>query len=269
VSQLFSRVAEVEITPAVGGIAKTFSYPPFRIDFETEFDQFNSTKLRLYNPNQDTIDSVQPKVIGGNKRYPDIFVTAGYKDLSGVCCSGKIYKFKVNNQSTDLILELECTEQAGVWSNTSIYRSYSKMTAEVILRQILASTDIQVGRIQLGSNPTIKFASTTLQKSITDLCKLTESQFFFRDGELHIQPLDSSPTPSQILLDYSSGLIGKPEKIDSKKWKIQSLFRPEYRRNLVLYVKGGDLDSQIKIVKGKNKFSSHASASADFEGVEV
>jgi len=269
VSQLFSRVAEVAITPTLGGIAKTFSYPPFRIDFETEFDQFNSTKLRLYNPNQDTINSIESKTIGGVKRYPDIFVTAGYRDLSGICCSGKIYKYKVSNQSTDRILELECTEQAGVWSNTSIYKSYSKMTAETIIQQILASTDIKVGKIELSKNPTIRFTATSLQKSITDLCKLTESQFFFRDGEIYIQPLESTPVPSQILLDYTSGLIGKPEKIGDKKWKIQSLFRPEYRRNLVLYVKGGDLDSQIKIVKGKNKFSSHAQANADFEGVEV
>lgn len=267
-SRLYKRTAELEIQP-VAGISKTFSSPPFRIDFETEFDRFSSTKIKLYNPNQDTIDSVESKKIAGRLQYAKLFLTAGYEDSAGIVVAGSIYKYTNKKQGADRILELQSTEQASSWSSSVNRKSYKKLPAQIIISDILANSDILIGKIQLKNNTLISYTSSTLKKSVDDICRMTESEFYFKENRIFIQPIGYTPVPSQILLDYTSGLIDRPEKIENKKWKIKSLFRHEFRLNQVLYVQAGDLDSQIKIVKGKSRFSSHADSNSEFEGVEV
>ena len=267
-SRLYKRTAELEIKP-VSGASKTFSSPPFRIDFETEFDRFSSTKIKLYNPNQDTIDSVASQKIAGELQYAKLFLTAGYEDSAGVVVAGSIYKYSNKKQGADRILELQSTEQASSWSESVFRKNYKDFPAQLIILDILEKSDILIGKIELKNNILLNYTSSTLKKSVDDICRMTESEFYFKENRIYIQPVGYSPIPSQILLDYSSGLIDRPEKIENKKWKIKSLFRHEFRLNQVLYVKGGDLDSQIKIIKGKSRFSSHADSNSDFEGVEV
>jgi hypothetical protein len=148
-------------------------------------------------------------------------------------------------------------------------KSYGKLPAQIIISDILTNSDVLIGKIQLKNNLLISYTSSTLKKSVDDICRMTESEFYFKENRIFIQPIGYNPVPSQILLDYTSGLLDRPEKIENKKWKIKSLFRHEFRLNQVLYVQAGDLDSQIKIVKGKSRFSSHADSNSEFEGVEA
>lgn len=267
--KLFKRIASIDLIP-VSGLAKTFIYPPFRIDFETDFDRFASTKIRLYNPNKNTIEACDPVKVGSSFQYADLVLTAGYEDLSGIVCGGKIFQSKVTNSGTDKILELSISEKAGVWSETNILKSYKKTPANVILADICESSNIQIGKISLGENKLLSYGATSLRKAIDDICNNTGSEFYFDEGKIYIVSKTSSAQPSQIYVDYTSGLIGRPEKLEKKRWKVRSLFRHEFRFNQVIKVKGGDLDSQIKIIKGKSKFSTHSNeAYSDIEGIEI
>lgn len=267
--KLFKRIASIDLIP-VSGLAKTFNYPPFRIDFETEYDQFASTKIRLYNPNKNTIEACDPVKVGSVFQYADMILSAGYEDLSGVVCGGKIFQSKVANSGTDKILELSVSEKAGIWSETNILKSYKSTPANVILADICESSNIQIGKISLGETKLLSYAATSLRKAIVDICNNTESEFYFNEGKIYIVGRSSSSPSSQIYLDYTSGLIGRPEKLEKKRWKIRSLFRHEFRFNQVIKVKGGELDSQVKIIKGKSKFSTHTNeAYSDIEGLEI
>ncbi len=267
--KLFGRVASIDLRPT-RGLAKTFVYPPFRIDFETDFDRFASTKIRLYNPNKETIESVAPSKIANGYSYTDLVLTAGYMDTNGIVCGGKIYQNKLVNSGTDKILELSVSEKAGIWSESNILKSYKQMQVSAILADICSTANFQIGKITPGEDKLMSYGATSLRKSIDDLCNLTKSEYYFDDGKIYIIAKDGSLAPSQIYIDYTSGLIGRPEKLDKKRWKIRSLFRHEFRFNQLIFVKGGDLNSQIKILKGKNKFSTHSNeAYADIEGIEA
>lgn len=267
--KLFKRIASIDLIP-VSGLAKTFNYPPFRIDFETDLDRFASTKIRLYNPNKATIEACDPVKVGTSFQYADLVLTAGYEDLNGVVCGGKIFQIKVTYAGTDKILELSVSEKAGIWSETNILKSYKKTPASVILADICETSNIQIGKISLGEDKLLSYGATSLRKAIDDICNNTNSEFYFDEGKIFIVGKSIPSLPSQIYLDHTSGLIGRPEKLEKKRWKVRSLFRHEFRFNQVIKVRGGELDSQIKIIKGKGKFSTHSNeAYSEIEGIEI
>ncbi|EMY78887.1 hypothetical protein LEP1GSC060_0782 [Leptospira weilii serovar Ranarum str. ICFT] len=257
--KLFGRVASLEILPKVG-LGKEFRYPPFDLEFETELDKLNLTKVTLYNVNEDTVRLVGAKSKGKGFQYPTALLNAGYKDENGLVVSGEVILPKFKREGTEKKLEFQISGNAGSWSGFYIMKTYTNLPAQTVILDILNQGNIKPGRITLGENKIVNFsANTTLGDCIRRFCNLTKSEYWFQDGFLHIDSRNPSKKNSGIYLDHSSGLIGVPEK-GRKTWKVTSLFRHKFKKNTVITVKGGGLDSECRIVSGKHKFSTFDSS---------
>lgn len=264
--KLFGRVASLEILPKVG-LGKEFRYPPFDFEFETELDKLNLTRVTIYNVNEDTLRLIGAKSTGKGFQYPTAMLSAGYKDENGLVVSGEVILPKFKQEGTERKLEFQISGNAGSWSSFYIMKTYSNLPAQTVILDILNQGNLKPGRITLGENKIVNFsANTALGDCITRFCNLTKSQYWFQDGFLHIDSLDPMKKTSSVYLDHSSGLIGVPEK-GQKTWKVTSLFRHKFKKNMIITVKGGKLDSECRIVSGKHKFSTFDSSS--FSELEV
>ncbi|WP_061254191.1 phage protein [Leptospira interrogans] len=253
--KLFGRVVSLEILPKTG-LGKEFTYPPFDLEFESDLEKLNITKVLIYNANDDTIEMVGAKTKGQGFLYPTAMLSAGYKDENGLVVSGEVILPKMRQEGPNKILEFTISANAGSWNSFYIMKTYSKLPAQTVILDILTQGNIKPGSITLGEDKVINFSATkSLGECIKSFCELTHSQYWMQDGLLHISPLDPPSKPSTIFLDNSSGLIGVPEK-GQKTWKVTSLFRHKFKLNQVIAVKGGSLDGECRIVKGKHRFST-------------
>ncbi|PKA03770.1 hypothetical protein CH375_15045, partial [Leptospira ellisii] len=156
----------------------------------------------------------------------------------------------------DRKLEFRISGSVGAWTKAYIMKTYVDLPARTVIADILNQANLKAGRIRLGVNKTINFsANTELGDCIRRFCNLTKSQYWFQDGLIHFDASDPAPKRGSIFLDYTSGLIGVPEK-GQKTWKVTSLFRHKFKKNAVVSVKGGGLDSECRIVGGTHKFST-------------
>ncbi|MCE9500005.1 MAG: hypothetical protein K8R21_05850 [Leptospira sp.] len=251
---LFRRVMSLEILSA-NGLAKQFTYPPFGMELEVDFESQTIIKLKLYNPTEETIKAVEPKKLLKKKIFSKAILTGGYENDQGLIISGEIFDFKVERQDTEVILNLSISDKIGTWLNTYIMKSYRKTPAQIIIMDVLRIGNIIPGKIVLAKNFPLNFYADSLKKSIEDLCRLTGSEFYFSDGVLNMQPVDLFSKASVIHLDHTSGLIGTPEKIPMG-WKIKSLYRYQFKKNTIVSVDSRNLGGQVKILKGKGKFST-------------
>ncbi|EMO53166.1 phage protein [Leptospira noguchii] len=253
--KLFGRTVSLEILPATG-VAKEFCYPPFNFEFETELDGLNLTQVTMYNVNEETLRLVSARMKEKKFQYPSALLNAGYKDENGLVVSGEIIHPKWKQEGTNKKLEFQISGSAGAWTRTYIMKTYTNLPARNVIIDILNQGNLKPGRIQLGINKIVNFsANTELGDCIRRFCNLTKSQYWFQDGQIHFDSLDPSKKNSVIFLDHSSGLIGVPEK-GQNTWKLTSLFRHKFKKNMIVSVKGGGLDSECRIVGGKHKFST-------------
>lgn len=161
--------------------------------------------------------------------------------------SGEIIYPKWKQEGIDKKLEFQISGSTGAWTRAYIMKTYTNLSARSVIMDILNQGNLKPGRIQLGVNKIVNFsANTELGDCIRRFCNLTKSQYWFQDGQIHFDSLDPS-----------SGLIGVPEK-SQNTWKVTSLFRHRFKKNMIISVKGGGLDSECRIVRGKHKFSTLA-----------
>ncbi|TGL77337.1 phage protein [Leptospira yasudae] len=253
--KLFGRVVSLEILPR-SGVGKEFTYPPFDIEFETEIGPMNLTTVKIYNVNEDTMNLVGAKSKGSGFQYPSASLSAGYKDKFGVVANGEVIRPQFKQEETNKILEFKISANAASWASSYIMKTYSNLPAMTVILDIIKQGNLKPGRITLGENKIVNFsANVSLGDCIQKFCKLTKSQYWFQDGFLYVDTLSPDKKPSRIFLDDSSGLIGVPEK-GQKTWKIKSLFRHQFKKNVIVSVKGGGLNGDCRIEKGKHVFST-------------
>ncbi len=111
-AEFYNRVVKLNIE------GKLFEYnltddKRFMIEFNIDFDiakLSNSSTIKIYNINNETIELVRPKVIGKQKEFKLFTLEAGYKDNFGIVLAGEIYDSKVTKNGVDKILELKSVE---------------------------------------------------------------------------------------------------------------------------------------------------------------
>lgn len=261
---LYNRVATVNI----GG--REFSYPPFSIEFVQEFKFKNpqSTTLKLYNPAPDTIGVFEAKKKGQGKVYPNVTVSAGYKEDSGTVVLGEAFAYTVVQEGLDRILEVKISDKATKWSTAILNKSYKNVSAEFIVRDICKTLSITPGEINLGIG---KFYEAIVfgrfKDSIQKLTRETNSEFFFKNGLLTIVP--SNPKVKTIVsLDSGSGLLERPQKT-SDGYKIKTLFLYNLNLSDVVQINSKEVNVRASITKVNRTFSTFGDAYCEFEVVPV
>ncbi|TGK04167.1 hypothetical protein EHQ53_03195 [Leptospira langatensis] len=263
-SQLFNRVAKVSIAQ------REFSYPPFSIEFtqEQKIGNLQSATLKLYNPSPETIQAFEPQKKGAGKVFPKVTVNAGYKEESGTVILGEAIGFKVSLDGVDRVLEVNISDSATKWGTAIINKSYKKMKASAVIKDACKAAGITTGSVELGTDKT--YDSITLGKFASSIGKIasdTESEYYFANGQLTVQPKNPKKSKA-IVLNSSSGLLGKPEKT-AKGYKIKTLFLYNLRIGMIVKIEFQDMNMTAKIVKGKKDFSTFGEASCEFEVMPI
>jgi len=263
-SRLYNRVAQLNVN------GREFNYPPFSIEFEQNVavGSLSSATVKLYNPAPDTIKAAEGIKEGRSFTYPYLTVDAGYSDNFGTCIIGEISDYKVSQSGADKILEMKVSDKTKDWANALINKTWKNTRANVIIRSMLATIDIDIGDINLGDNKLYTNLSVMyLRDGLKKIMKDTLSEYNFNSGVIEINP--KTPTLKKVIqLTYTSGLIGKPEKTQSGL-KFKTLFMYQLNSGSIVNIVTNTINKNFKIKKGVKKFSTFGDSYCEWEAVEI
>jgi|GEM_PF-5502255 len=247
--QLFDKRAKVIIG------SKTFSYPPFSIEFETEedLDVLRSTTIRLYNPNDDTLSSCKGEKKGQITEYPLIEVEAGYKDNMGKVFKGEIIDYKLKKTKVDRILEIQVADKTAlIWATKIINKTYQDMKASEIIKDMAGDRS---GYISLGNDKFYKrFVARRFHYAVRRIAKETGSNYYCTNGYLNMKPAGFIEN-NAIILGFDSGLIDIPEYIKGG-YRIKTLFLYELTPGRSIKLQTKNIKSIFRVKNVKKMFSS-------------
>lgn len=267
-AELFNRVCTMTIGDDPG---RKFEGPPFSIDFEQKLAAKvpNATTAHLYNPNDDTVAAATPKKVGNVIKNPQIIIDAGYENEHGVCVLGQIYATEIKRQGPNRILELKISDFTSKWIYAIINQTFVKMSATKIINSILGIAGIASDNVEVGKEKVYQsFTASTLSWALTQICRDTESDFFFKAGIITIQPKAPKGMKTATRLNSSTGLLNRPEKT-SRGIKFQTLFMYDLTGGSLVQIESKNINGVYSIFNGSKKFSSYSNSECEFEAAPI
>ena len=148
-AEFYNRIVKLNIE------GKLFEYnltddKRFMIEFNIDFDiakLSNSSTIKIYNINDETIELVRPKANGKQKEFKLFTLEAGYKDNFGIVLAGEIYDSKVTKNGVDKILELKCGGNISKFGNLPINKTYNNKNTSYIVKDILQASGFESGGV--------------------------------------------------------------------------------------------------------------------------
>jgi hypothetical protein len=263
-AELYNRVCELTIGNRV------FNYPPFSIDFEQtlKLNVPSQTVVKLYNPAPETVEACEPTGSGRNKQNANITVSAGYKDDNGTCVIGEIYDFSFKSDSIDKVLECKVSDKTSKWQNAIINETYRNMRASDIITAIINAAGLSTTSVTVQADKTYKtFTATRFRTSLLQLVRDTDSEFYFKNGTIKIQPKTERNQQRVYRLTPNTGLIETPQKTN-RGYKIKTLFFFAINLGDYVHIESRNIDNTFKIINGKKIFSTFEKAFCEFEVVQ-
>jgi hypothetical protein len=255
-AEFYNRVVKLNIE------GKLFEYnltddKRFMIEFNIDFDiakLSNSSTIKIYNINDETIELVRPKANGKQKEFKLFTLEAGYKDNFGIVLAGEIYDSKVTKNGVDKILELKCGGNISKFGNLPINKTYNNKNTSYIVKDILQTSGFESGGVIPESE--ILYTSITikdLREGLKRLAKDSVSELYISNNQIFFKKPDA--TNEVIKLGFTSGLLQEPEKTDAG-YNIKSLFNYRITQGNRILV-SAKKDYTLKVVRGKHSFSPY------------
>lgn len=257
---LFNRVCQVNIS------GRVFEYPPFSIEFEktARVGTLSTTTVRLFNPSEATVQLVEGKRTGTATIFPLISIVAGYKELFGAVVTGEITGSEVKKQGVDRILEIKVCDKTFIWANAIVNKSFRNVTGTAAINAAMTAVGI-TGTVRLGVDRTYRSITlTTFRDAVQQICRDTQSEFFFSDGVLTIQPALINTPKNIIKLSADSGLLGSPQKTGTG-FRFTTLFLYNVSAGAWAQLDAENIKQTVKITQSKHKFSSFGQTSCEYE----
>ncbi|MDD5774271.1 MAG: hypothetical protein PHX78_12490 [bacterium] len=253
----------------IGG--REFKCPPFSIEFEQKviINAPTMTECKLYNPNNDTIKSAEGTKKGTYYDGPQVVITAGYEEENGICVLGKCSHFEVKRHGADTILAMKIWDTPTIWANTMIATTYNNLKISSIIQAIVNKAGLRFDSIKVGSDKILPtFTAQYFNTALQNLCKDSDSEYFFNNGILTVQSKTKLGTANAILLTPKTGLIDLPEKTQGGI-KFKTLFLYKLMGGSIVKIESNNYNSVFKIIHGKKKFSTFGKAECEFEAQAV
>jgi hypothetical protein len=267
-AEFYNRVVKLNIE------GKLFEYnltddKRFMIEFNIDFDiakLSNSSTIKIYNINDETIELVRPKANGKQKEFKLFTLEAGYKDNFGIVLAGEIYDSKVTKNGVDKILELKCGGNISKFGNLPINKTYNNKNTSYIVKDILQTSGFESGGVIPESE--ILYTSITikdLREGLKRLAKDSISELYISNNQIFFKKPDA--TNEVIKLGFTSGLLQEPEKTDAG-YNIKSLFNYRITQGNRILV-SAKKDYTLKVVRGKHSFSPIGQSITEFEAIAL
>jgi len=262
---LFYKKASVNIAGTV------FTYPPFSIEFSQtlKIGKISTAKVKLYNPAPATIKLAESTKSGKTRLYSDIIVDAGYIEDSGTAVLGEIMDYSVLRKGQDIILEMSVSDKTSKWANAQIGEMWRNTRASTIIFEMMSRVGI-TSEIQLGEDKNYsKFVATKFREALKKIVKDTDSQFYFKNGILKIEPKTTAQDRTVLFISPETGLLGKIEK-NTKGFQFKTLFFYKIQIGDIIKIQDKNVPSAlVKIIEGKKNFATYRNSYCAFKAVEI
>lgn len=257
---LFNRICEISIA------GRVLTYPPMHIEFEKEFADSvpAQTTARIINPSPDTVAACEKK--GG--AFPPVIISAGYMDIYGTCVTGEIVKYELK-PGLDKVLELKISDKSSLWAGAVLNTSFKgSVSARDVVKQVFNSVGLVSPEIKFAKEKTyergIHLGGVTFKSAMERIARDTGTRFFFRNGKATFLPADASTGVAQVL-GYETGLLSAVKTTSG--YEIKALFMWDVDAGSYVQLKRDGESVNLRVKKGKLKFSPTGQAGTEFEAV--
>ena len=204
----FNRVATVDIN------GKTFSHPPFSIEFTVteSMRKFSTATVSLINPNSETIEKA------GGKKNPPITIEAGYEGNVDIAVRGVVIKHTVKREGPNRVLEMEVSTNV-LWKGDITKQSFKGTIDSVRVLADLARERGGYGSITPGDAKIYKrMVITNPLKTVEQISNDTDSIWFFRQGKLYVMDDELRPIVGESQwITFDNGLLKIPMPYKKEK----------------------------------------------------
>ena len=270
-SELFRKVAKLTISN------RQLESPPMDLEFDQKINVRTPpvTEVKLYNPNEDTIETVSKINLGVG---PTVKIDAGFENEHGVCVNGYVSSFHVKKEAVDKILTFQVTD-AGNNLSATMNKTYINQQADVILKDLITKAGIEVDAITLGIPKLYEyFTAMDFGSALRNICEETLSAYYYENGVMTIIPEDFQPANiSQgfnfiYLLSANTGLVNVPEKAlvaGMAGIQFQTLFLYNLHAGSIVKIesKYKFANGRFAIQNGVKRFSSFGKSECEFKAI--
>lgn len=218
-----------------------------RIRFEitkTVLSYPNLAKIEIFNPNKDTLSSLQ-------RKYTKVILNLGYEGNLALVFKGQIRNVLQSKIGVDRIITIYAGDGEKDWQNSYINKTYSASVniKSVIEDAISTFKETAKGVIEgLPSSPD-NLMGETLSGATKDILDSIASEYdlewSIQDGEFNINPISEPITSySTIIVNALTGMIGSPTLTEIGA-DVTTLLNPSFKPKVLFKIESINSDARL------------------------
>ena len=160
-------------------------------------------------------------------------VLAGYGDQLTQIAYGTMVRGSLRGpqrQGADLVTSWQVLDGGTSYQTSAVMRGWvGSVRASRVWRTLASDVGIPIAGFEVGDDvelPRNYFVSGTLRRALDDLASASRSTWTIVGGRLYVWPSGSPRVDSAVVLDYGSGLIEPPSRVDARRWQVRALLMP-------------------------------------------
>jgi len=244
VARQYKRVYDLTIVPTDG---ESRVIKELRVNFEITKSILsfpNLCKLIIYNPNEDTLSTLQ-------KKYTKILLNAGYEGDLLLLFKGEIRNIYQSKNGTDRIITIYAGDGERDWQNSTFNKTFTEnVTISNAIQEVLKSfEEVTIGVINGLPQVADKLRGQTLSGSSKDILDGFADEYGFdwsiQDGEVVITPTESPLEGDEaVLVNAATGMIGSPTVTEIGA-DVTTLLNPRMLPNRAFKIESVNADIQL------------------------
>ena len=216
-TRLFDRVSEVTINNrTIQSLNGSALMGNIKLDIDIThtalLNAFPVATVVIWNPSEKTIGECQStKDDNDEVVYPSINIKMGYVGGIEGIMNGAITAFKVDKSNGNKTLTITASEK-DTFKPVIVHKSFVEKKASYLFEALAPGFTNKIDPGEDVLIPSLVVRDT--MNAIRQVASLSKSAFFISNGKLNIIPATLTPNNSTIV-DFNSGLLDRPEKIES------------------------------------------------------
>lgn len=221
-TQLFDRLTRVTLngTREIQSSTETPTTGIIKLDMDVThtavLNAFPVATVVIWNPSDKTIGECQSTRDSNDETvFPSIKIEMGYVGGTDIVMNGVVAAFKVDRIQSGRSLTITASEK-DAFKPVVTRKSFVKKRASFLFDQLAIGF---INKNEPGENVLVeKLVVRKPIDAIKQVVSLSKSAWYASAGKINI--ISATPTPSNpTVVDLNSGMIGKPEKIESEDKK--------------------------------------------------
>jgi hypothetical protein len=244
VARQYKRVYDLTIIPTDG---ESRIIRELRVNFEITKSVLsfpNLAKIVIYNPNQDTLSSLQ-------KKFTKLVFNAGYEGNSRLLFKGEVRNVFQTKVGVDRLITIYAGDGERDWQNATFNKTFTEnITISKAIEEVLATfKEVTVGVIDGIPNVANKLRGQTLSGTSKDILDNFADEYGFnwniQDGEVIITPVESPLQGNEaVLVNAATGMIGSPTVTEIGA-DVTTLLNPRLVPNSAFRIESINADIQL------------------------